>query len=123
MITRGDVVSSVAVGAAVDLAWFGFSVPAKTPTDIVERLNNAIQAVLHSEEAKSGMENLAVEIDAISMDDLARQVASETERWKRSCRQQVSRRWTERSPDQPAALHDVHKEIIACIRPNDTYGT
>src|SRR5262249_4579213 len=65
-----------------DLTWFGFSVPAKTPADVVERLSNAIQAALRTEEVKSGMENLAVEIDVVARGDLARLVASETERWK-----------------------------------------
>jgi len=65
-----------------DLTWYGFFVPAKTPADIVERLNNAIQEGLRTDEVKSGMANLSVEIDAISMADFARLIASESERWK-----------------------------------------
>jgi tripartite-type tricarboxylate transporter receptor subunit TctC len=65
-----------------DLTWYGFFVPAKTPADIVERLNSAIQAALRTDEVKSGMVNLAVEVDAISMGDFARLIASESERWK-----------------------------------------
>jgi tripartite-type tricarboxylate transporter receptor subunit TctC len=65
-----------------DLTWYGFFVPAKTPAAIVERLNSAIQAALRTDEVKSGMVNLAVEIDAISMGDFARLIASESERWK-----------------------------------------
>jgi tripartite-type tricarboxylate transporter receptor subunit TctC len=65
-----------------DLTWYGFFVPAKTPAAIVERLNSAIQAALRTDEVKSGMVNLGVEIDAISMGDFARLIASESERWK-----------------------------------------
>jgi tripartite-type tricarboxylate transporter receptor subunit TctC len=65
-----------------DLTWYGFFVPAKTPANIVERLNGAIQAALRTDEVKSGMVNLAVEVDAILMGDFARLIASESERWK-----------------------------------------
>jgi tripartite-type tricarboxylate transporter receptor subunit TctC len=65
-----------------DLTWYGFFVPAKTPANIVERLNTAIQAALRTDEVRSGMVKLAVEPDAISMGDFARLIASESERWK-----------------------------------------
>jgi len=65
-----------------DLTWYGVFVPAKTPVDIVERLNRAIQAALLTDEVKSGMANLAVEVDAIAMEDFARLIASESDRWK-----------------------------------------
>jgi tripartite-type tricarboxylate transporter receptor subunit TctC len=65
-----------------DLTWYGFFVPAKTPANIVERLNSAIQAALRTDEVRSGMTRLAVELDAISMGDFARLIASESERWK-----------------------------------------
>jgi tripartite-type tricarboxylate transporter receptor subunit TctC len=65
-----------------DLTWYGFFVPAKTPADIVERLNRAVQAALRTDEVKSGTEGLAVEIDAISMGDFARLIASQSDRWR-----------------------------------------
>ncbi|WP_027580377.1 tripartite tricarboxylate transporter substrate-binding protein [Bradyrhizobium sp. Ai1a-2] len=65
-----------------DLTWYGFFVPAKTPAPIVERLNGSIQAALRVDEVRSGMVKLAVEPDAIAMDDFARLIASESERWK-----------------------------------------
>jgi tripartite-type tricarboxylate transporter receptor subunit TctC len=65
-----------------DLTWYGFFVPAKTPPNIVEKLNAAIQASLRTDEVKSGATNLGLEIDAISMGDFARLIASESERWK-----------------------------------------
>jgi len=65
-----------------DVTRTGFFVPAKTPTDIVEKLNRAIQAALRSDEVKLGLAKFAVEVESISMDDFARLLASESERWK-----------------------------------------
>jgi tripartite-type tricarboxylate transporter receptor subunit TctC len=65
-----------------DLTWYGVFVPAKTPANIVERLNAAIQSALRTDEVKSGMTKLGVELDAIAMDDFARLVAAQSERWK-----------------------------------------
>ena len=65
-----------------DVTWYGFFVPAKTPAPVVEKLNAAIQAAMLADEVKSGMAKLAVEPDAIAMDDFARLIASESQRWK-----------------------------------------
>jgi tripartite-type tricarboxylate transporter receptor subunit TctC len=65
-----------------DLTWFGFFVPAKTPADIVERLNGSIQSALRTNEVKAGMARQFVEIDAIPLTDFARLLASESDRWK-----------------------------------------
>ena len=65
-----------------DLTWYGFFVPAKTPANIVERLNSAVQTALRTDEVKSGMTKLGVEIDAIAMGEFSRLIASESERWK-----------------------------------------
>ncbi|OKO74830.1 tripartite tricarboxylate transporter substrate-binding protein [Bradyrhizobium sp. NAS96.2] len=65
-----------------DLTWFGIFLPAKTPPAIVAQLNNAIQTSLRTDEVKSGMAKLSVDVDAIAMSDFARLLASESERWK-----------------------------------------
>ncbi|MCA6115485.1 tripartite tricarboxylate transporter substrate binding protein [Bradyrhizobium sp. WSM 1738] len=65
-----------------DVTWFGFFVPAKTPTDIVQRLNNAIQEALDSDEVKSGMAKLSVDLDPISMGAFNQLIATESARWK-----------------------------------------
>jgi tripartite-type tricarboxylate transporter receptor subunit TctC len=65
-----------------DLTWFGFFVPARTPENIVEKLNSAVQTALRTDEVKSGMAKLAIEIDAISLGEFARLIASESERWR-----------------------------------------
>ncbi|WP_249159477.1 tripartite tricarboxylate transporter substrate-binding protein [Bradyrhizobium tropiciagri] len=46
-----------------DLTWFGVFVPAKTPAPAVERLNGSIQQALRTDEVKSGMARLSVEVD------------------------------------------------------------
>ena len=65
-----------------DVTRIGFFVSAKTPADVVDKLNRATQAALRSDEVKSGLAKYAVELDSISMDDFARLLASESERWK-----------------------------------------
>jgi tripartite-type tricarboxylate transporter receptor subunit TctC len=65
-----------------DLTWYGFFVPAKTPVNVVERLNAAVQGALRTDEVKAGMTKLAVELDAISLGDFARLIASQSDRWK-----------------------------------------
>jgi len=68
--------------ALQDLTWFGIFLPAKTPPAIVEQLNSAIQASLRTDEVRSGMAKLSVDVDAIAMNDFARLLASESVRWK-----------------------------------------
>ncbi|WP_253075420.1 tripartite tricarboxylate transporter substrate-binding protein [Bradyrhizobium sp. 153] len=68
--------------ALEDLTWYGFFLPAKTPANVVEKLNTVIQETLRTDEVKSGMGKLAVEPDAIAMGDFARLIASESDRWK-----------------------------------------
>ncbi|MGY4479543.1 tripartite-type tricarboxylate transporter receptor subunit TctC [Bradyrhizobium sp. USDA 3364] len=65
-----------------DLTWFGIFLPASTPPAIVAQLNNAIQASLRTDEVKSGMAKLSVDVDAIAMNDFARLLATESARWK-----------------------------------------
>ncbi|MCC8945954.1 twin-arginine translocation signal domain-containing protein [Bradyrhizobium sp. Arg62] len=65
-----------------DVTWFGIFLPAKTPAAIVAQLNGAIQASLRSDEVKSGMAKLSVDVDAIAMNDFAQLLATESDRWK-----------------------------------------
>ncbi|WP_245285118.1 tripartite tricarboxylate transporter substrate binding protein [Bradyrhizobium sp. WSM3983] len=65
-----------------DVTWFGFFVPARTPAETVERLNSAIQESLGSNEVKSGMAKMSVELDSISMAAFGQLIASESARWK-----------------------------------------
>jgi tripartite-type tricarboxylate transporter receptor subunit TctC len=65
-----------------DLTYFALFVPAKTPAPIVDKLNAATQAALRTDQVKAGMAKLAVEPDAIAMEDFARLISSESDRWK-----------------------------------------
>jgi tripartite-type tricarboxylate transporter receptor subunit TctC len=65
-----------------DVTWFGFFVPAKTPPDIIEGLNGAIQAALRTSVIERSLAKLSVEIDSISMDNFAQLLVSESARWK-----------------------------------------
>ena len=65
-----------------DLTWYGLFVPAKTPASIVEKLNAVVQGALRTDEVKSGVAKLAVELDAICLDDFARLITSQSDRWK-----------------------------------------
>lgn len=69
--------------ALQDVTWFGIFLPAKTPPAVVAQLNSAIQTSLRTDEVRSGMAKLSVDVDAIAMNDFARLLASESERWKR----------------------------------------
>ena len=61
--------------------WWGIFVPAKTPTESVERLNNSIQEALKANEVKAGLTRLSLEIDATSLGDFARLIKSDFDRW------------------------------------------
>jgi tripartite-type tricarboxylate transporter receptor subunit TctC len=63
----------------VDL-WGAF-VPAKTPTETVEKLNNSIGEALKSDEVRAGLTRLSAEASAIPLGDFARLIKSDFERW------------------------------------------
>jgi tripartite-type tricarboxylate transporter receptor subunit TctC len=65
-----------------DITWFGFFVPARTPDDIVQRLNSATQEALAAEDVKSGLAKLSVDLDPISMNAFTQLIVSESARWK-----------------------------------------
>jgi tripartite-type tricarboxylate transporter receptor subunit TctC len=60
---------------------WGVFVPARTPAETVEKLNNSIQGALRSNEVKSGLGRLSIEVSAISLGDFARLVKSDFDRW------------------------------------------
>ncbi|MHC2334259.1 tripartite tricarboxylate transporter substrate-binding protein [Bradyrhizobium sp. USDA 4454] len=65
-----------------DVTWFGIFMPAKTSLAVIAQLNSSIQASLRTDEVRSGMAKLSVDVDAIAMNDFARLLASESDRWK-----------------------------------------
>ena len=65
-----------------DLTWYGFFLPARTPTNVVEKLSGAVQQALRTDEVRSGMTKLAVEIDAIPLGNFTQLIVSESRRWR-----------------------------------------
>ncbi len=62
--------------------WFGFFLPAKTPADIVQRLNAAIRAALAQPDVVEGLAQVGLEAQATSPQELAAMLYADTERWR-----------------------------------------
>jgi tripartite-type tricarboxylate transporter receptor subunit TctC len=67
-------------------SWYGVGVPRNTPSDIIDRLNREINAVLAEPRLKSRMVDLGGAILAGSPADFARIIADETEKWAKVVR-------------------------------------
>jgi tripartite-type tricarboxylate transporter receptor subunit TctC len=65
-----------------DVTWYGFFLPAKTPVGIVEKFNSAIQTALSSDEVRTGLTKMGLDLDPIALDAFDRLIASESDRWK-----------------------------------------
>jgi tripartite-type tricarboxylate transporter receptor subunit TctC len=61
--------------------WMGVFLPAKTPTETVANLNNAVREALKKEEIKAAFARISYEIAAASGSDFARLINSDFERW------------------------------------------
>jgi tripartite-type tricarboxylate transporter receptor subunit TctC len=61
--------------------WFGFYVPAKTPADIVNRLNAALRVALAAPETVNGLAVMGLEAQSSSPAELAARLKTDTERW------------------------------------------
>jgi tripartite-type tricarboxylate transporter receptor subunit TctC len=61
-------------------AWWGFLVPAKTPPEIVTRLNKELVTVLASPEVVAALDRQGVIVAATPPEALAQQVQSQTTR-------------------------------------------
>ena len=72
----GDVVPGYAVTGRL-----GIGVPKGTPAEIVERLNQDVNAVLTDPAVKARMADLGSEIFTSSPADFAKLIAEETEKW------------------------------------------
>jgi tripartite-type tricarboxylate transporter receptor subunit TctC len=63
------------------LGWFGFYVPAKTPADVVQRLNGAIRSALSSQDVVDSLAALYLEPYPTSSQQLATLLKTETDFW------------------------------------------
>lgn len=62
-------------------SWFGIVAPAKTPADIVARLNADIVKAVASPEGKAKLEELGFRVTGTSRDQFARIIAADTVTW------------------------------------------
>jgi tripartite-type tricarboxylate transporter receptor subunit TctC len=61
--------------------WFGVGAPGKTPVEIVDRLNNEINAGLADSKLKARLADLGSEVFAGTPADFGKHIAEETEKW------------------------------------------
>jgi tripartite-type tricarboxylate transporter receptor subunit TctC len=91
MATRSDAlpdlptVSEFVPGYEVS-SWFGIGLPRNTPTEIVDKLNDEINAALADPKIKARIAELASTVLAGSPADFGRLIAAETEKWDRLIR-------------------------------------
>jgi tripartite-type tricarboxylate transporter receptor subunit TctC len=62
-------------------SWFGVGVPRNTPTEIVDKLNNEINAGLADPKIKARLADLGVTVFSGSPVDFGKLIADETEKW------------------------------------------
>jgi tripartite-type tricarboxylate transporter receptor subunit TctC len=61
--------------------WSGLLAPAGTPTSIIDKLNGAVNEILRSKEAQTGLARLSAEARIGSPQDFAAFIAAEAPRW------------------------------------------
>jgi tripartite-type tricarboxylate transporter receptor subunit TctC len=61
--------------------WFGLYLPAKTPAEIVNRLNAALRVALGAPETVSGLAVMGLEAKSSSPAELAARLKADTNRW------------------------------------------
>jgi tripartite-type tricarboxylate transporter receptor subunit TctC len=62
-------------------AWFGVVAPAKTPFDILDRLNAELVKAMGSAEARSKVQDMGFKATVTSRDEFARIIRDDTARW------------------------------------------
>ena len=69
-------------GVNVDIGtWFGLLAPAKTPKEVVTRLNTELVKILHSPEFKKQMADIGAQPVGNTPEEMARQIREETEKF------------------------------------------
>ena len=67
--------------------WYGILVPAKTPADIIAKLNSAAGMILRMPDIQTNLTGAGAEATGGSPTDLAAQIKEESERWGRVIRE------------------------------------
>ena len=70
-----------------DYTWVGFFLPAGTPPDIAQKLNDAIRRAAGDPVIKERMENLAFDVTAAPLAETAAYVKSELAKWGKVVRE------------------------------------
>jgi tripartite-type tricarboxylate transporter receptor subunit TctC len=63
------------------VVWDGIGAPAHTPTDVIERLNNEINAVLSEPAMRARFASLGAEPMLMTPAEFGKYIAAETEKW------------------------------------------
>jgi tripartite-type tricarboxylate transporter receptor subunit TctC len=84
--TRTDVLPNIpTVGEFVTgyeaTGWFGIGVPRNTPAEIIDRLNNQINAALRDPKIVARFDDLGGTVLALSPADFGKLIATETDKW------------------------------------------
>src|SRR5690606_15722485 len=64
------------------VGWFAAYAPAKTPADVVQRINSALVTVLADKAVGQRLHAAGIEAQSSTPEDLAKFQATETEKWK-----------------------------------------
>jgi tripartite-type tricarboxylate transporter receptor subunit TctC len=69
-----------------DYTWVGFFVPAATPADITQKLNDTVLRIARSPDIKERLEALAFDVTAAPLGDTAAYVKRELVKWAKVVR-------------------------------------
>lgn len=69
------------ISGATASSWNALAAPAKTPRDVISRLNKAVADALNSPDLKAKLADLNVDAQASTPENLANLLTSETKRW------------------------------------------
>jgi tripartite-type tricarboxylate transporter receptor subunit TctC len=69
------------ITGATASSWNALAAPAKTPRDVIAKLNKAVQDAMNSPDLKAKLSELNVDAQSSSPEALAQLLASETRRW------------------------------------------
>jgi hypothetical protein len=82
-------------------SWFTIAAPAKTPKEIIGRLNASVDKFLKTEDGIARLHKLGAEPAGGSAEDMQRYVVAETEKWARSQNSRASSRSDNRRQRAP----------------------
>jgi SAM-dependent methyltransferase len=85
-------------------AWYGVGAPKGTPVDVIDKLNEEINAGLADRKLKARLADFGGTVFALSPADFGKFIADETEKWAKWSGRSTSRRV---KPDCPHGRHSI----------------